>query len=85
MVAHVDGVISVWVPVYVTCKDSTDNILPINCKRAGRSSDLRATEVEIAQVRSVNGSLSWIAGQSRPRICSECSRLQSAVNMAQVK
>ena len=71
--------------VKVTCKDNTEKILPINFKKAGRRLDDKATEGEIAQMRSVVGSLAWISRQVRPEMCYHTSKMQSVVGSAQVK
>ena len=71
--------------IYVTCKNNTEKILPINFEVKNRGADEPATPGEIAQARSVVGSLSWIARQPRPEICYQCSRLQSVVPSASVK
>ena len=69
----------------VTCKDNTEKILPINFSREGRALEAPASATEIAQMRSVIGSLAWIARQVRPRLSYRCSKLQSVVNAAQMK
>ena len=53
--------------------------------RAGRTPESKATEGEISQLRSVNGSLQWIARQCRIEFCYRCSKLQSVAPTAQVK
>ena len=50
-----------------------------------RRLDDKATEGEIAQMRSVVGSLAWIARKVRPRISYECNKMQSVVASALVK
>ena len=45
----------------------------------------RATEAEIAQMRSVIGSLGWIARQCRGDLSYEVSRGQSAVSQATIQ
>ena len=47
--------------------------------------EAKATAAEIAQARSVIGSLAWIARQVRPDLCYQTSRLQSVVSTALVK
>ena len=71
--------------IRITCQDNTEKILPINFDKGLRKLEDKATAGEIAQMRSVVGSLAWIARQVRPRLCYTCSRLQSVVNSAQVK
>ena len=71
--------------IRITCKNNTEKILPISFERNGRKVDAKATPGEIAQARSVIGSLAWIARQTRPDLCYQCSRLQSTVSAAKVK
>ena len=71
--------------IRITCLDNTEKILPINFDRGLRKLDDKATAGEVSQMRSVVGSLAWIARQVRPKLCYTCSRLQSVVNSAQVK
>ena len=49
--------------VRVTCRDTTLNISQINFRTEGRSKSDKANEGEVAQLRSVIGSVSWIARQ----------------------
>ena len=67
------------------CIDTTEKILPINFNRDGRSADDLATEGEISQLRSVVGSIAWIARQCRPDMAYYTSKLQSVAAKAQVK
>ena len=67
------------------CKDNTEKILPISYDKGTRSLDAYATQGEISQMRSVVGSLAWIARQVRPKLSYACSRMQSVVSKAQVK
>ena len=60
-------------------------ILPISFVKGDRGPEAKATAAEIAQARSVIGSLAWIARQVRPDLCYQTSRLQSVVSTAQVK
>ena len=71
--------------IRITCLDNTEKILPINFDRGLRKLEDKATAGEVSQMRSVVGSLAWIARQVRPKLCYTCSRLQSVVNSAQVK
>ena len=71
--------------VKVSCRDNTEKILPISFVQGDRSAEDKATDGEISQLRSVNGSMSWIARQCRPDKLYVCSKLQSVVNVAQVK
>ena len=47
--------------VTVTCKDSAEQIEPIKFDKGKRRMTERATESEIGQMRSVVGSLGWVA------------------------
>ena len=71
--------------VFIHCEENTNDILPINYNKLGRKPDEKATEGEISQLRSVNGSLSWIARQCRIEHCYKCSKLQSVASTALVK
>ena len=71
--------------VYVTCIHNTEKVLPIKFEKSGRSPEDKASPSEIAQARSVIGSLAWIARQARPDLCYQCSRLQPTVSVAKVK
>jgi len=71
--------------VYVTCKNNTEKILPISFQKGTRGLEHKATPSEIAQDRSVVGSLAWIARQTRPDLCYQTSKLQSVVSVAKVK
>ena len=71
--------------VKITCKDTTEKVLPINYHQGNRSLDDKATAGEISQLRSVNGSLAWIARQCRPEMLYVCSKLQQIATIAQVK
>ena len=71
--------------VRITCKNNTEKILPISFERNGRGLEDKANAGEIAQMRSVIGSLAWISRQTRPDLCYQCSKLQSVVTTAKVK
>jgi hypothetical protein len=71
--------------IKVTCRDNTEKILPINYQKGTRPLEGKATEGEISQMRSVIGSLAWIARQCRPELTYDMSKLQSVVATAQVK
>ena len=71
--------------VSISCRESTENILAINFNRTGREPDSKATEGEISHLRSVNGSLSWIARQCRIDLGYQTSKLKSVEAVAQVK
>ena len=71
--------------VYVTCKNNIEKIIPINFNRSTRGLEDKAISAEISQMRSVNGSMAWIARQVRPEYCYQSSSLQSVVSTAKVK
>ena len=62
--------------IRVTCRDSTLRIGRINIA-AGRKPSEPVTEAETTQLKSVAGSLSWIARQCRPDLSYCVSRLQA--------
>ena len=62
--------------ISVTCKDTSEKITPVNFRVNGRKPTDKGTQGEIAQVRSVVGSLSWVARQCRPELSYSCSKLQ---------
>ena len=71
--------------IRITCKDTAEKVLPINFRKDGRNAEDKATDGEISQLRSVVGSLSWVARQCRPELSYYASKLQSAVSGARVK
>ena len=71
--------------IVVTCKDSTETINPVKYSQNGRKMTANATEAEIGQMRSVVGSLGWIARQCRPGLSYMVSKLQGAVSKATVQ
>ena len=71
--------------ITVTCKDATECIGPVKYSANGRRTDTAANETEVAQMRSVVGSLGWIARQCRPDISYAVSNGQRAVNKATLK
>ena len=71
--------------IKVTAKDNTEKTLPISYAIGNRTPEDKASIGECSQLRSVNGSLAWIARQCRAEKTYMCSKLQSVVNIAQVK
>jgi len=71
--------------ITVTCKDTAEKCLPISFQKEGRGPEDKATEGEISQLRSVVGSIAWIARQCRIELAYYTSRLQSCVSGARVK
>ena len=69
----------------MTCRDTTLNISQINFRTEGRSKDDKANEGEVAQLRSVIGSLSWIARQCRPDLSYMTNVLQTCIPHATLK
>lgn len=64
--------------IKVTARDNTAKIKPISYPKDANSTS-SATPGEVEQLRSVIGSLSWIARQVRPDLSYRTSRLQSSV------
>ena len=71
--------------IVVTCKDTTETINPVRYELNGRKLTDFATEAEQGQMRSVTGSLGWIARQCRPGLSYMVSKLQGAVSKATMK
>ena len=70
--------------ISVSCKSTTESILPISFQKNGRKNADKATDGEIGQLRSVVGSLAWICRQCRPELSYAVSRLQSLTSTANV-
>ena len=62
MIQHSDFSVS------VRCKDTTEKIEPVRYDPKGRKQTDFARDHEIAQLRSVVGSLAWVARQCRPQL-----------------
>ena len=71
--------------ITVTCKSTTESILPVNFRVEGRSPEDKALDHEVSQLRSVTGSIAWICRQCRPALSYLSSRMQSIASAAQVK
>ena len=71
--------------IKVTAKDNTEKTLPISFTQGSRKDNDKATTSEVSQLRSVNGSLGWIARQVRLEKCYVCSKLKSIINIAEVR
>ena len=54
--------------VMITCKDATEQIGSIKYSIRNRKMDDPATKADIGQIRSVIGSLGWVARQCRPDV-----------------
>ena len=70
--------------IALSCKDATETIGPARYEKHRRLTD-DCNEAEIAQMRSVIGSLGWIARQHRPDLSYHVSRLQGTVSGAKVR
>ena len=68
--------------VSVRCKDTTEKIEPVRYDPKGRKQTDLARDHEIAQLRSVVGSLAWVARQSRPELSYGVNKLQSVCGTA---
>ena len=66
--------------VSVRCKDTTEKIEPVRYDPKGRKQTDR--DHEIAQLRSVVGSLAWVARQCRPQLSYGVNKLQSVCGTA---
>jgi hypothetical protein len=71
--------------VKITCTDAIEQIGPIKYSVGSRKMHDLATDSEIGQMRSVIGSLGWIARQCRPDVSYGVSKGQSAVSKATLK
>ena len=68
--------------VSVRCKDTTKKIEPVRYDPKGRQQTDLARDHEIAQLRSVVGSLAWVARQCRPQLSYGVNKLQSVCGTA---
>ena len=71
--------------ITITCQDTTENIDLIEFSGRNRELTAKAGDGEVAQLRSVSGSVSWVARQARPDQAYHASRLQQYVPKAEVK
>ena len=71
MIQHYDFSVS------VKCKDTTEKIEPVRYDPKGRKQTDLARDHEIAQLRSVVGSLACVARQCRPQLSYGVNKLQS--------
>ena len=60
--------------IRVTCEPATEGIGGVLYCSAGRKADDLATEGEVGQMRSVIGSMAWIARQCRPDLAWVCHK-----------
>ena len=70
--------------IKATCKDTTEKLEKIKYRTQVKKETL-ANDGEKAQLRSVVGSLAWIARQARPDLSYKVSKLQSRCNRATMK
>jgi ribosomal protein L24 len=70
--------------ITATCKDTTEKLEKIKYRTQVKK-DSPVNEGEKAQLRSVVGSLAWIARQARPDLSYKVSKLQSKCNRATIK
>ena len=68
--------------VSVKCKDTTEKIEPVRYDPKGRKQTDLARDHEIAQLRSVVGSLAWVAWQCMPQLSYGVNKLQSVCGTA---
>ena len=68
--------------ITITCRDTSEKLEPARITKGRRRMTEKASEAEIGQIRSVVGSLAWIARQCRPDLSYEVSRGQSRVSKA---
>ena len=68
--------------VSVKCKDTTEKIEPVRYDPKGRKQTDLARDHEITQLRSVVGSLAWVARQCRPQLSYGVNKLQSVCGTA---
>ena len=69
----------------ISCKHATETIGPVRYHSTDRKLTDEASPAEIAQMRSVIGSLGWIARQCRPDLSYLVSKLQGAVSKARLQ
>jgi hypothetical protein len=70
--------------VHVSCRDTTLKTKPISIAH-GRKLQDNVTEGERTQLRSIAGSLAWVARQVRPDLSYRVSQMQSVVCRAKVR
>ena len=76
VVQHPDFSVSIW------CKDTTEKIELVREDPKERNQTDLARDHEVAQLRSVVGSLAWVARQCRPQLSYGVNKLQSACGTA---
>ena len=63
--------------ISVKCKDTTEKIEPVRYDPKGRKQTDLARDHEINQLRSVVGSLAWVARQCRPQLSYGVNKLHT--------
>ena len=70
--------------IKVTCAATAEKIEPVKFRTGLKKTD-NANDAENAQLRSVVGSLAWVARQTRPDLSYRVSRLQSVCGRATIR
>ena len=70
--------------IKVTCAATAENIEPVKFRTGLKKTD-NGNDAENAQLRSVVGSLAWVARQTRPDLSYRVSRLQSVCGRATIR
>ena len=71
--------------IRVACENAIEGVGTLNYDKNHRKADDSAKEAEIGQMRSIIGSLGWIARQCHPEISYGVSKMQGVVSKAKVK
>ena len=71
--------------IRVSCEDAIEGVGVLKYERSKRKPEDNAKEAEIGQMRSIIGSLGWIARQCHPEISYGVSKMQGAVSKAKMK
>ena len=70
--------------ITVTCKSTAEKIEPISYRTGVRKTEM-ANDAEKSQLRSVVGSLAWVARQARPDLSYRVNKLQSVCTKATLR
>lgn len=68
------------ISITITCRDTSEKLEPVRFMKGKRRMTEKASDAEIGQMRSVAGSLAWIARQCRPDLSYEVSHGQHRVS-----
>ena len=71
--------------IRVTCEDAIEGVGVLKYDKNKRKPEDNAKEAEIGPMRSIIGSLGWIARQCHPEISYGVSKMQGAVSKANMK